>query len=134
MGLTKYLKAAFLNQWNLLLFGGAMGFVVLSGRMDIFAPLVFAGEIAYLGFLGTHSKFQRAVEAQEAKANRQDGTVAAQATVHRILGELPKNLVQQFNELRSRCEELRDLSSLNCCTRFFGNSTNSDHAVKSCVI
>lgn len=110
MGLTKYLKAAFLNQWNLLVFGGAMGFVALSGRMDVFAPLMFAGEIAYLGFLGTHPKFQRAVEAQEAKVNRQGGTEAAEATVHRILGELPKNLVQQFNELRSRCEELRQIS------------------------
>lgn len=109
MGL-KYLKAAFLNQWNLLLFCGAIGFVVLSGRIDVFGPLVLAGEVAYLGLIGTHPRFQRAIEAQEAKANRQDGTVAAEETIHRILGELPKNLVQRFTDLRSRCEELRQIS------------------------
>lgn len=111
MGLTKYLKAAFFNQWNLLTFLGGMGFSLLSGRFDVLAPLVVAAEVAYLGLLGTHPRFQRAVDAQDAKANRQDGADAVQATVRRILFELPKPLGQRFEELRSQCEELRQISA-----------------------
>lgn len=110
MGLTKYLKAAFLGRWNLLAFLGGFGFAVLSGRPDIFLPLILAGETAYLGFLGTHPKFQKYVDAQEAKAARQDGSAAATATARSILKSLPKNLVQRFEAVRSRCAELRQLA------------------------
>jgi len=56
--MLKYIKKAFVNQWNLLIFAGGMGFAALSGRPDIAIPLVLAGEVAYLGLLGTHPKFQ----------------------------------------------------------------------------
>jgi hypothetical protein len=110
MGLKKYLNAAFVNRWNLLLLLGGAGFSILSGRPDIFAPLLAAGEIAYLALLGTHPKFQKSVDAQDAKASRQDGTSAAQATARRILSELPKKLVQRYDELLARCTELREIS------------------------
>lgn len=110
MGLKKYLTAAFLNQWNLLAFLGGMAFALISGQMDVAAPLVLAGEIAYLGLLGTHPKFQRAVDAQEAKGRREDGTDAVQQTAKRILSELPKKLVQRFEDLLARCTELRQIS------------------------
>lgn len=110
MGLTKYLKAAFVNRWNLLAFLGGCGFSLLSGHADVFLPLVLAGETAYLGFLGTHPRFQKYVEAQEAKAARQDGSTAATMTARRILHELPKELVQRFGAVRSRCAELRQLA------------------------
>ena len=70
MGFGKYLKTAFVNRWNLLVFLGGIGFALLSGHADVVAPLVLAGELGYLGFLGTHPKFQKYVEAQEAKATR----------------------------------------------------------------
>ena len=50
MGLGKYIKKAFLYQWNLLAFLGGMGFAVLSGHPDVAVPLVLAAETAYLGF------------------------------------------------------------------------------------
>ena len=110
MGLTKYLKAAFLNRWNVLVFLGSLCFAFLTGRGDIFVPLVLAGETAYLGLLGTHPRFQKYVEAREAQAIRQDGSEAATATARRILKELPRNLVQRFEAVRSRCAELRQLA------------------------
>jgi hypothetical protein len=110
VGLTKYLKAAFLHRWNLLAFLGGAGFALLSGHADVFMPLVLAGETAYLGFLGTHPRFQKSVEAQEAKALREDGSAAATATARRILKMLPKPLVQRFEAVRSRCAELRQLA------------------------
>ncbi len=110
MGLKKYLTAAFLNQWNLLAFLGGCGFALISGSPDIVGSLVLASEITYLTALATHPKFQKSVEAREAKERRQDGTDAVQATVRRITSELPKRLVQRFEDLRSRCAELRQIS------------------------
>jgi hypothetical protein len=110
VGLTKYLKAAFLHHWNMLAFLGGCGFALLSGHADVAMPLVLAGETAYLGFLGTHPRFQKYVDAQEAKATRDVGSEAATATARRILAELPKVLVQRFEAVRSRCAELRKLA------------------------
>lgn len=110
MGLTKYLKAAFRHHWNLLAFLGGCGFAFLSGHADVFVPLVLAGETAYLGFLGTHPRFQKYVDAQEAKASRELGNEAATATARRILKDLPRVLVQRFEAVRSRCAELRKLA------------------------
>ena len=110
MGLMKYLKAAFLNDWNLLAFLGGLAFALISGRYDIVGPLVLAGEVTYLAMLGTHPKFQKSVDAAGAKVNHQDGTQAAQAAARHILRELPKNLFQRFQDLRLRCRELREIS------------------------
>jgi len=110
VGFFKYLKAAFLNHWNLLIFGGGLAFGALSGQADVAVPLVLAGEAAYLGFLGTHPKFQKYVEAQEAKVSRQQGSQTAEDTVRRILASLPDRTVRRFEDLRSRCLELRQLA------------------------
>lgn len=110
MGLTRYLKAAFLHRWNLLAFLGSCGFALLSGHADVVMPLVLAGETAYLGFLGTHPKFQKYVDAQEAKVSREAGNEAATMTARRILKDLPRVLVQRFDAVRLRCAELRKLA------------------------
>ena len=41
VGLGKYMKRAFLNQWNLLAFLGGLGFAMLTGHPDVFIPLVW---------------------------------------------------------------------------------------------
>ncbi|HXG12157.1 MAG TPA: hypothetical protein VNK04_20550 [Gemmataceae bacterium] len=110
MGFGKYLKKAFLYHWNLLAFAGGLGFALLSGIPDVMVPLVLAGEIAYLGLLGTHPKFQKYVDAQEAKEARQQGSAQAEQTVQRILDALPDRLVQRFETLRERCLELRQIA------------------------
>lgn len=111
MGLMSYLKAAFLNRWNLLAFLGGLGFAALSGQPDVVGALVLAGEFTYLGFLGTHPKFQKSVDAQLARGKRQDSSAQAEETVRRILAELPKPTVRQFEDLRTRCAELRQISA-----------------------
>lgn len=107
---SKYIKTAFVNRWNLLFFLGASGFALLSGKPDIFLPMVLAGEATYLGLLGTHPKFQHYVDAQAAKATRQDGSTDAAQTLERILGALPPKLLQRFQALRTRCLELRQMA------------------------
>ena len=110
MHFGKYLTAAFLNHWNLLLFLGSMGFSLLSGRADMLAPLVLAAEIAYIGLLGSHPKFQAYVDAQAAKAERDQDSQASQQALAHILHKLPKDLLQRFQTLRAQCVELRRIS------------------------
>ena len=64
-----YLKTAFLNHWNLLALFSGMAFAFLSVP-DVVLPLVAAGKIAYVLLLGSHPKFQKYVDAQQAKATR----------------------------------------------------------------
>lgn len=111
MGLFKYLHAAFTQRWNLLAFLGTLAFAAVGPRPDVTMPLVFAAEVAYVGLLGTHPKFRKYVDAQEAKTTREQGSASAQAVMERILGRLPDELAQRFEDLRSRCRELRGLAA-----------------------
>ena len=110
MGLGKYIKKAFLNQWNLLAFVGSMGFALLSGHPDVFIPLVLAGETTYLGVLGTHPKYQRYVDVQEHKASRVQGSQAVAEAFQRLLKSLPARQLHRFEGLRDRCLSLRQIA------------------------
>jgi DNA repair exonuclease SbcCD ATPase subunit len=106
-----YLKTAFLYRWNLLIFLAALGLAVLSGRPDVGVPLVLAGELAYLGALASHPRFQAYVDAQAAKAVREAGSGRTEQTLARILRSLPPKSLQRFVDLRARCLELRQLAA-----------------------
>ena len=106
----KYFKAAFTNHWNLLAFLGGAVFSLLTGKPDVFLPLVVAGEIGYLGLLGTHPRFRQYVDAQEAKAAREENSVSSQRTLAYILRMLPRDLLKRFDDLRSQCAELRQIA------------------------
>jgi hypothetical protein len=107
--LGKYLKRAFTNRWNLLALFGGLGFAALASPA-VLIPLVLAGEIAYLGFLGTHPKFQSYIEAQEHKAARGGPTVSAEERQRQILASLTAPLRERFDALRSRCLEIRRIA------------------------
>jgi chemotaxis protein histidine kinase CheA len=109
--LGKYLKAAFLNHWNLLAFLGGCAFALLSPLPDVVLALVGAGEIAYLGMVGTNPKFQSYVEAQEAKAARAATSISSQQAVERITAALPKDLLDRFQALRARCLDLQQIAA-----------------------
>jgi hypothetical protein len=106
----KYLKVAFLNHWNLLAFLGSGAAALLSGQADVLLPLVLAGEIAYIGLLGSHPKFQAYVDAQAAKSQRAVTSDASQQTMQHILKSLPADVLQRFQSLRSQCAELRQIA------------------------
>jgi chemotaxis protein histidine kinase CheA len=106
----KSLRAAFLYHWNLLAFLGCMGFAALTGHPDVFCPLVVAGEVAYLGFLGTHPRFRKYIASIEAQEERRKGTASAEQNAQRILHALPDKLVRRFEDLRSRCLELQQIA------------------------
>jgi len=86
-------------------------FGLLTGRPDVVLPIVAAGEIAYLGLLGTHPRFQKAVDAQEAKARRADGVVKASDALERITRQLPAESLARYETLRRRAQELRQIAT-----------------------
>jgi hypothetical protein len=110
MGMLKYLKAAFVNQWNLLALFAGMGFGVLSGHPEVILPLVMAGEVAYVGMLGAHPRFQKYVDARDAAANRQSGSQNVARALQQILQLLPNSALSRFERLRARCYELRQIA------------------------
>ncbi len=110
MNIGRYIRAAFTNRWNVLAFLGAGVFALLSGYADILIPLVLAGELLYLGLLGTHPKFQSHVDAQAAKRARAEQSVTAGAMLQRMLAALPAKSLKRFEALRSQCLELREIA------------------------
>jgi hypothetical protein len=107
---VKYFKAAFKNHWNMLVFASGAVFALLTGKPDIFLPLVAAGELTYLGLLGTHPHFRQYVDAQEAKNARDASSFSSQKTLNYILRMLPRDLLKRFDDLRSQCAELRQIA------------------------
>lgn len=110
MSFLKYLKAAFANRWNLLALFGGLGLAMVSGQPDVVAPLVMAGELAYLAMLGSNAKFQKYVDAREAKGKREAQQQSSQDVLRRIIEALPKASHQRFMRLRARCLELRGIA------------------------
>ncbi|HBH54223.1 MAG TPA: hypothetical protein DDY91_20250 [Planctomycetaceae bacterium] len=108
--MMRYLKAAFLNRWNLLLFSGGMAAAAISGRFDIVAPLVTAAELAYLGFIGTHPTFRRYVDIQAAPPRDQADKARAETLSRQLYQQLTREDRQRFDEVRERCEELQQLA------------------------
>jgi hypothetical protein len=108
---VKYFKEAFNNRWNLLAFIGGAVFSLISGKPDIFLPVVTALELGYVGLLGSHPKFRAYVDAQEAKALRESSSQSSQRSLSYILRMLPRDLMKKFDELRLQCAELRQIAS-----------------------
>jgi hypothetical protein len=111
MGLAKYIKAALVNRWNLLALFGGVGLAALSPAPDIVLPLVLAAEAAYLGFLGTHPKFQKYVDAQAAASDRKHKSRSTQEALRQILEQLPGPALARFERLRGQCLELRQIAA-----------------------
>jgi hypothetical protein len=106
----KYLKAAFLNRWNLLGFIAGMTAAMISGHPEVVAPLVLAGEAAYLGFVGTHPKFQKFIDVRESQSRRSERTEANSSVLERILREIPEEARERYEQLKLRCMELRKIA------------------------
>jgi chemotaxis protein histidine kinase CheA len=111
VGFGRYIKTAFTNRWNLLWFGGAAAFALLTPVPDVVLAIVSAAEITYLGLLGTHPKFQAYVDAQQARQARAATSVSTQQTLERITKSLPKELLDRFSALKARCLELQQIAA-----------------------
>ena len=110
-GLKDYLKEAFFFRWNLLFFLGGLAGAAIAPLPDVTLPLLFAGELAYLGALTSLPRFRAAIDA---KVHAAQGTTPAESTTTPslvvMLAGLPGDLRRRFEELHGRCVEMRHLA------------------------
>jgi len=113
-GIRRYLRAAFINPWNLLMFFGGIGLSVVSGTQDVVAPLVMAAELTYLTAMASMPRFRIAVDAKIAKEERgAEATLSddAASSLQRMIASLPNTALRRFLSLRQRCYEMRDIAA-----------------------
>jgi hypothetical protein len=118
-GIVRYLKEAFLFQWNLLFLGGATAAAVISGRPDIALPVVAAAEIVYLAGLTTLPRFQSAIDAKVRAEERglpltrqpAADPVAARDRILDVLKTLSEDRRARFLRLRARCVEMNRIAN-----------------------
>ena len=110
----RYVRRAFLERWNLLLYLGGTALAAVSPWPDALVPIVTGLELAYLTGMVGMPRFRAAVDAQAAAASRPPEAVrereAAHVTLQRMLRTLPPDAVQRFERLRQRCTEMRDIT------------------------
>jgi hypothetical protein len=106
-GFLAYVKKAFLQHWNLLLFGAGIVAGAFSGHADVVIPLMAAGELVYLGGLATHPKFQAYVDAH---AHKEEKKQVSRDALQRVFQTLDPRSRARFEELRRRCRNLQNLA------------------------
>ena len=88
---------------------GALGFLNPG-----FWLLGLAGEALYLFGLATNPRFRKYVDAQKAKAAREQRSgqrAPPDDTVQRIVRELPAAAIKRFEALRRNCQELQQIAA-----------------------
>ena len=110
MKLFRYIRKAFTNHWNLLGLAGGIGFSVLSGNPAVGISLLAAAEVAWLGFVGTHPRFQQYVDVAENEEQRSQDAAATDERMRKMFAALPRGLQNRFTELLKQCHELRSIS------------------------
>ena len=109
-GVAEYVKRAFLQRWNLLLFLGGVAAAVISPMPDAVLSLVAAGEIIYLTGLVSNIRFRQAIDAELHKASKQQAAVAGQRSLQDIVATFPFEARSRFEQLRTRCLEMRAIA------------------------
>lgn len=109
----RYLRAAFLQPWNLLLFFGSIGMTVVTGTQDL-TPFIMAAEMTFLAGLASMPRFRTAVDAKinaKERAETEKMTPAAEVALQRMVASLPNAGLRRFLSLRQRCHEMRDIAA-----------------------
>lgn len=112
--ITDYVKKAFLYRWNVLLFSGAVVGAFLTPWPDAVLPLIAAVEATYLGTLIASPKFRSAIDAQLHQQQHVEPQKAAVSertkSVQDIIYGLPPESRRRFEQVRSRCLEMRSIA------------------------
>lgn len=94
-----FIKAAFLNQYNLIIAGGLLVFALLSGTLAIFIPIWMGVEIMLVLGLATSEKFQQGIQL-EWEQN-------AHLSHEILLNQIPDTYVKRYQELKTCYAEIR---------------------------
>lgn len=108
MGFVDYLKAAFLQRWNLLYLFGVVGLTVLTpSHADAVLALGAAGEAALLAALVGNERFRRAINSQANAAADKRSSEEVMQRFNTLYMGLDRDSRLRFDALKKRCEVLR---------------------------
>jgi hypothetical protein len=110
VGLVHYLKAAFLQHWNLLGFGGGAVAATLVAPA-VLLPLLGAAELTYLALLVSLPRFRKAVDAEHHKGKRQALAGSVDASFRELLEGLEQPARARFEAVKARCLDMRSLAA-----------------------
>lgn len=105
-GFGAMIARAFKWHWNLLFLGAGAAFAFLSGNPDLVLPLVAAGEVLYLGALGTNGRFQSVLTGRKMLKEKESGPKARLA---QLLEFLSAEDQERFSGLQLRCHSMMQL-------------------------
>ena len=110
-GLFHYLKEAFLSRWNLLFALGGAAAAAMSGKPEVFLPLVGAAEAAYLAGITAMPRFRRAVDAKvHAEGRPEEAGPDTQQSLRTMLDHLDSRSLRRFQALRRRCLDMQRIA------------------------
>ena len=99
------MRRAFTWHWNLMGIGAGVAFGFLSGKPDIILPIVGAVELAYMGFVGTSSRFQKVLVGKEMLDDKPP-PLPVESKLNRLLSQLDGEDISRFEGLRDRIRKL----------------------------
>ncbi|HYF51446.1 MAG TPA: hypothetical protein VEJ63_18680 [Planctomycetota bacterium] len=102
-----YVKAAFRNRWNLLLLGAGGAFAFLSPWPDAVLAGLAGLELGLITYVATLPRFQRAIDSTSGAAHDPNQAQRFQ----QLYNGLDAASRARFDQLRSRCEVIRDPGS-----------------------
>jgi len=105
-----YVKAALLNRWNVLALFATGALAFMSGHPDVVLPIVAAAELAFVGMVATNPRFHRAVDAERGAEEARKAQWAMRMRFEQLYRGLEGRYRARFDELRGRCEVLRELA------------------------
>ena len=100
----EYFKAAFKNRWNLLMVAAGGAFALLSPYPDVGFAVLGAAELAVLTYAASSPRFRRAIDASSGETYDPAHAQRFQQLYNGL--DAPSRV--RFDQLRSRCEILRD--------------------------
>lgn len=107
-GFGDYLKAAFLQQWNLLYLFGAVGVTILSpGIREVVFALAAAGELTLLAAMVGNDRFRRLVNSQAGNEENTRSSAELTRRFNTLYMGLSKESKDRFDALKHRCESMR---------------------------
>jgi hypothetical protein len=113
--MSDYLREAFFFRWNLLLLAGGAAGAALMPMSSVLLPLVGAGELTYLAALISIPRFRAAIDAKVHAARSGGDSTATPAasgvSLVTMLGGLPAEARQRFQQLHGRCVEMRGIAA-----------------------
>lgn len=104
------MSRAFVIPWNLLVFGAVSAAGIIAGYPEIVLPLAAAAEISFIAGLAANARFQKAIDAEDHKAEAGLKLETTSKQVEDMLAAIGGQDRSRFEKLKKQCVDLREIA------------------------